>query len=60
MVTILVAPKRTNGRTTIYPKKKNHIHLIIHSFIEITKFVMNIVMQMQKDDDDHHCSKSIE
>jgi len=59
MVTILVAPKRTNGHTTIYPKKI-HIRLIIDSFIKITKFVMNIVMQMQKDDDDHHCSKIIE
>jgi hypothetical protein len=43
-----------------FTQKKNHIHLIIHSFIEITKFVMNIVMQMQKDDDHHRCSKSIE
>ncbi len=59
MVTILVALKRTNGHTTIY-KNKNCIHLIIDSFIEITKFVMNIVMQMQKDDDDDHCSTSIE
>jgi hypothetical protein len=59
VVTILVAPKRTNGHTTIY-KNKNRIHLIIDSFIEITKFVMNIAMQMQKDDDHHHCSTSIE
>ncbi len=59
MVTILVALKRKNGHTIIY-QKKNHIRLIIDSFIEIKKFVMNIVMQMQKDDDHHHCFKSIE
>jgi hypothetical protein len=48
-----------NGHTTI-DKNKNRIHLIIDSFIEITKFVMIIVMQMQKDDGHRHCCTSIE